>query len=265
MWNRWTIGIGLVSGVALAVVPGVLSRFAPGAYETARSLAPSLPYLLLPLSGLLALYYLPRYRKSRELTDEGLRLLSEGRVAAALERFEASRPLAKVRIIPTFNIGISRLQLWQLPVAERELTSLEARTDLTPEFRAVLSATLALVFAMDGRLTLAEQRLATVRTQGANPHLLAVLASAVVACRAGRWEQARQQLGHSSLRELTGPLRGLRDALEAWCQEHLTGAPQSVDAVAVFGEAAPDVLEACWPELVAFLVERSSRGVAGSA
>ncbi|MCY1045040.1 hypothetical protein OV208_27245 [Corallococcus sp. bb12-1] len=263
MRTQWIIGG--VLGVALAVVPRLLSHFEPEAYETVRSFAPSIPYLLFPLVGLLALYFLPRYRRSKALTDEGLQLLSQGRVAAALDKFEASRPLAKVQVIPTYNIGISRLQLWQLPVAERELASLEARKDLTPQFRELLSASLAMVFAMDGRVALAEQRLASVKTRGASPHPVAVLASGVVACRSERWAEAREQLGHSSLRELTGPLRGLKEALEAWCQEHLTGERRTVDAVAVFGEASPDVLERCWPELVAFLMDRSGRREAGAS
>ncbi|RKG87435.1 hypothetical protein [Corallococcus terminator] len=261
MRTQWIIGG--VLGVALAVVPRVLAHFEPEAYETARSFAPSIPYLLIPLSGLLALYFLPRYRRSKALTDEGLQLLSQGRVAAALDKFEASRPLAKSPVIPTYNIGISRLQLWQLSVAERELAGLEARTDLTPRFRELLSASLAMVSAMDGRVALAEKRL-SVKTWDGTPHLMAVLASGVVACRTGRWAEALEQLGHSSLQELTGPLRGLREALEAWCQEHLTGEQRPVDAVAVFGEASPDVLEACWPELVTFLLERSGRREAGA-
>ncbi|RYZ35818.1 MAG: hypothetical protein EOO71_34085 [Myxococcaceae bacterium] len=258
--SHWILGA--VLGLALAVVPRLLAHFEPGAYETARGLIPPLPYVLFPLVGLMALYFLPRYRRSQALTDEGLRLLKEGRVAAALEKFEASRPLAKSPVIPTYNIGISRLQLWHLPAAERELASLEARTDLTPRFREFVSAALALVSAMDGRVALAEKRL-SVKTWDGTPLLMAVLASAVVACRAGGWAQAREQLGHASLRETSGPLRGLRDALDAWCQEHLTGERGAVDAVAVFGEASPDVLEKCWPELVAFLLERSSRSAAG--
>lgn len=261
MRNR-SILIGTVLGLVLVVGSRTLFHFVPGSHEAATALARNAPYLLLALCVPLALYYLPRYRRSEVLTDEGLRLLAEGRVAAALERFEAARPLARSKVIPTYNIGISRLQLWQLPQAERELSSQDMRDDLTPQFRAVLSAALAMVAAMDGRLTQAQQRLDALKTtRGDAPYVLGVLASAVVACRTGRWDEALSQLGHPALRQLTGPLRGLRDALEAWCQEHLHGARRPVDAVAVFGEASADTLQAAWPELVAFLVERSRPGV----
>jgi hypothetical protein len=251
--------IDITLGVALAAALIALFHFVDGSREAVGTLLRRLPYLLLLLWVPLALYFLPRYRKSHALTDEGLRLLEQGRIVAALEKFEASRPLAKSKVIPTYNIGISRLQLWQLRAAERELSSLEAREDLTPQFRAILYAALALVAAMDGRLKQAVERLDEAKTLHAGPFQLGALAAAVVSCRTGRWAEAREHLQEPGLEKLTGPLRSLREALWAWCQERHGGGQCFVDVISVFGEASPDSLEAAWPEFVAFLLERSRR------
>ncbi|MBZ4374059.1 hypothetical protein [Corallococcus sp. AS-1-6] len=227
-------------------VPQLLRHFIPD-----RQLAMMVfPVVLFVLLVPTALYFFPRYRRSKQLTDEGLQLLSEGRVAAALERFEASRPLAKVQVVPTYNIGIARLQIWQLPVAGRELSSLESRKGLTAQFRAVLSAALALVDAIEGRLARVAPRLAEARSRVDVPLWFAPLASAVVACREGHWAEARALLADAALENLNGPLRGLRNALEAWCVEQLTGEARPVDAIALFGEASQDSLQAAWPYVV---------------
>ncbi|NNB91164.1 hypothetical protein HJC10_26250 [Corallococcus exiguus] len=252
MRKSWPYAVVML--LVLVGVPRLLRHFIPD-----RRLALTMfPVVMFALLVPIALYFLPRYRRSQKLTDEGLQLLSEGRVAAALERFEASRPLAKVQVIPTYNIGIARLQLWQLPVAGRELSSLESRKDLTPQFRAVLSAALALVDALEGRLARVEPRLAEARSRVDFPLWFAPLASAVVACREGRWAEARELLADAALENLNGPLRGLRNVLDVWCVEQITGEARPVDAIALFGEASQDSLEAAWPELVNYVVKRSS-------
>lgn len=251
MRKSWPYAVVML--VVLFGVPRLLRHFVPDP----RLAGMLFPVFLFALLVPTALYFLPRYRRSKTLTDEGLQLLSEGRVAAALERFEASRPLAKVQVIPTYNIGIARLQLWQLPVAEREFSSLEVRKDLTPQFRAVLSAALALVDALEGRLARVAPRLAEVKSRVDFPLGFALLASAVVACREGRWAEARALLADAALENLNGPLRGLRNVLEVWCVEQLTGEARPVDAIALFGEASQDSLQAAWPELVDYVVKRS--------
>ncbi|NOK32153.1 hypothetical protein D7W79_20710 [Corallococcus exercitus] len=251
MRKSWPYAVVMM--LVLLGVPKVLHHFIPDP----RQAQMMFPIVMLVLLVPVALYFLPRYRRSKKLTDEGLQLLSEGRVAAALERFEAARPLAKIQVVPTYNIGITQLQLWRLPTAGRELSSLESRKDLTPRFRAVLSAALALVDALEGRLARVELRLAEAKSQADFPLGFAPLASAVVACREGRWAEARALLGDAALENLTGPLRGLRNALEAWCIEQLTGEARPVDAIALFGEASQDSLQAAWPEFVDFVVTRS--------
>ncbi|GMT99360.1 hypothetical protein KH5H1_34790 [Corallococcus caeni] len=259
MRKSWPYAVVMM--LVLLGVPRVLHHFIPDP----RQVQMMFPVVLLVLLVPAALYFLPRYRRSKKLTDEGLQLLSEGRVAAALDRFEAARPLAKVQVVPTYNIGITQLQLWRLPTAGRELSSLESRKDLTPQFRAVLSTALALVDALEGRLARVESRLAEAKSQVDFPLGLAPLASAVVACREGRWAEARALLGDASLENLTGPLRGLRNALEAWCVEQLTGERRPVDAIALFGEASQDSLQAAWPEFVDHVVKHAAAPLSLSA
>ncbi|MHA7630907.1 hypothetical protein [Corallococcus sp. M7] len=251
MRKSWPYAVVLL--VVFFGVPMLLRHFIPDRQQAMTMFT----VVMLALAVLTALYFLPRYRRSKQLTDEGLQLLSEGRVAAALERFEASRPLAKVQVIPTYNIGIARLQLWQLPVANQELSSLESRKDLTPQFRGVLSAAIALVDALEGRLARVEPRLTEARSLVDFPLGFAPLASAVVACREGRWAEAHVLLADASLENFNGPLLGLRKVLEVWCVEQLTGEARPVDAIALFGEASQDSLQAAWPELVDYVVKRS--------
>lgn len=251
--------IGRLLGIVIAVGLITLFHYVPGSREAAGEFYWRFPYILLVLLVPISIYFVPRYRRSARLTSEGVRLLSEGRVVAALEQFEASRPLARSKVIPTYNIGVSRLQLWQLDAAERELTSLEERDDLLPWFRAQLYSALALVAALDGRLWQAVQRLDEVKVLPGDPPVMAVLASAVIACRTGKEAEARTQLERPEVRKLEGPLRGLREALLAWCLERLTGEHRPVEVIAVFSEASPDKLQAAWPELVSFLLERSRK------
>ena len=237
--------IGLLLFILLKFVPGVREAFG----EIYRR-----PYLMFIAVAALAIFYLPRYRKSARLNDEGLELLAQGHTFAALEKFTAARTLAQSPVVTTYNIGLCRLQLWQLEEAERELSTLSDREDLTPEFRGMLMAPFALVAALDGRLRDAIKRLDEARELKSNSAVLAVLASAVLDCRRGAWVGGRVLLERPECFSLNGPLRGLRDALLAWSVERLTGERRHVEPLTVFGEASPDKLQAAWPELVAFIL-----------
>jgi hypothetical protein len=249
--------LGSVLGIVLGT--GIIALFecVPGSRQVVGEFFARPPYILVGLLVLMTLYFVPRYRKSARLNSEGNQLLQTGHVVAALEKFEVARSLARSKVVPTFNIGIARLQLWQLDAAERELMSLEERDDLLPWFRSALYSALALVAALDGRLWQAVQRLDEVKVLPGDTPVMAMLASAVIACRTGKEAEARTQLERPEVQKLEGPLRGLREALVAWCQERLTGEHRPVDVIAVFGEASPDKLQKAWPELVAFLLEGS--------
>ncbi len=247
-------------GGAIGILLFLLFRFVPAAQEVVREIGRR-PYLVLLLPAALALFFLPRYRRSARLNDEGLQLLVQGRVFAALEKFTAARSLAKSPVIPTFNIGLCRLYLWQLAEAERELAVLHAREDLLPQFRGVLLPRFALVAALEGRFRDAVVRLDEAKALNSGAAEEALLAEAVLACRNKDWARARELLERQELSSLpdTLPLRGLRDALLAWSVEQLTGERRRVEALAVFKEASPDTLQAAWPELAAFLLAGAQR------
>jgi hypothetical protein len=247
-------------GGAIGLLIALVFHFVPASREVVAGVLRR-PYLLLLVPVALALFFLPRYRRSARLNEEGLGLLAQGHVFAALEKFTAARSLAKSPVIPTFNIGLCRLYLWQLDEAERELATLHAREDLLPQFRGVLLPRFALVAALDGRFRDALVRLDEVKALQSGAAEEALLAEAVLACRNKDWARARELLEREALRSLqdTLPLRGLRDALLAWSVEQLTGERRRVEALAVFKEASPDKLQAAWPELADFLLAGAQR------
>jgi hypothetical protein len=243
-------------GAAIGIVLVVLGQLVPEVGELGREFGRR-PYLILllfliPLA--LAPILVPRYRKSARLNDEGIALLAQGRVFAALEAFTAARSLAKSPVVATFNIGLCRLCLWQLDEAERELATLHARKDLTPQFRGMMLQRFALVAALAGRSQDAVARLDEARALTRDTLVEAPLAEAVLACRDQDWARARALLEREEMLTLVATLRGLRDALLAWSVARLTGERRGVEPLAVFHEASPDKLQAAWPEFAAFLL-----------
>jgi hypothetical protein len=213
------------------------------------------PFIMPTLLVVMALVFLPRYRKSARLHQEALELLSRGHIFAALEQLELSRKLARSRVVPTFNIALCRLSLWQLEAAEGEVMELLERKDLQPWFRGQVAALAALVAAVDGRLREAMQRMDEARELKSDSLPLAVLASAVFACRRGEWAEAGALLDRPECRELPIRLEALRDTLKAWCERHLGRERPAPEPLALLGEASPDKLEAAWPELMRFVQE----------
>ena len=203
-----------------------------------------------------------RFRLGLELNAEGSVLMSRGRIAAALEKFEAARPLLKKqRFVLDFNVGLCHLYLWRLHEAERELMSAQGAKELPEDIRKLLPPRLALVSALQGEEGEARERLEESRRVDSEVEPLTVLAEGAMACRRGEWAEARRLLEGPGTHSLGGPLRGLRDALLAWSVEQTRGERRYVDPVTVFGEASIDSLREAWPELVDFLLERARQVV----
>jgi tetratricopeptide (TPR) repeat protein len=200
-----------------------------------------------------------RVQQGTRLNAEGNMLMARGRVVAALEKFEAARPLFKNQSqdVLAFNVGLCHLLLWQLEAAEREFQRARSAAQLSADVRPLIPTRLALVAALRGEVGEAHERLEEARTAGGEGDPLLVLTEGVLACRRGDWAQARMLLEGPTTHVLGGPLRGLRDALLAWSVERTTGERRYVDPVTVFGEASTDKLREAWPELVSFLVERA--------
>lgn len=75
-----------------------------------------------------------------------------------------------------------------------------------------------------------------------------VLANAVRACRAGRWEEAQGLLHSEPMKLLWATNVALRDVLLAWCEEKLGGAQRKVDIALLTREGVADP-SSWWPEL----------------
>jgi hypothetical protein len=197
-------------------------------------------------------------QKGVRLNEEGNTLLSRGRNAAALEKFELARPLLKNQgqgVIP-FNVAICELALWRLEAAERELTRAQGIKELPASLRNLIPVRLALTSALKGAVGVAEERLGVARTLDAEDPLI-VLVNGIIASRREDWAQTRALLEGPATHLLGGSLRGLRDALLSWSVERLTGERRYVDPITVFGEASTDSLRQYWPQLVDFLLERA--------
>ncbi|WNG32424.1 hypothetical protein F0U61_01475 [Archangium violaceum] len=217
-----------------------------------------IPFLVVVFAVIVGTIVGKRNQKGWQLNAEGNTLLSRGRIAAALEKFETARPLLKNEgqgVIP-FNVGVCHLYLWHLDAAERDFTTAQDIKELPAQVRTHIPVRLALISALKGAVGAVEERLAAARAVDAEDPLI-VLANGVIACRREDWAQARALLEGPATHILGGPMRGLRDALLAWSVERLTGERRYIDPVTVFGEASTDKLREAWPALVQFLLERS--------
>ena len=198
-----------------------------------------------------------RARKGAALANAGLVLANQGRLSEGLVKIDAARPyFVRGPQIPYFA-GSVRLALWQLSVAEVELRkALKATALMNVKHLAVPK--LALTLALLGRENATRNFLGDAEKLNVAASPDSLVATAILECRAARWESAARTLARNELRNLGGPTRGLADALRAWCSEQLTGQPQPFDLVAVLGEASIEGVRGSWPELASFL-ERAPR------
>lgn len=196
--------------------------------------------------------------KGIQLNSEGIKLLAQGRIAPALEKFEAARPLLanNWKAVIAFNIGLCQMELWRLDAAEREFSQALGFERLSKPILPQLLTRYALVAALRGEAQVARERSEKARQVDAESPLL-VLTDAVLACRERQWSQAQRLLENPTTHVLGGPLRGLRDALLSWSVEHTTGEQRYIELVTVFGEASHDKLRESWPPFVDFLLTRT--------
>lgn len=193
------------------------------------------------------------------LHSEGARLQERGRVAEALERFEAARPLpGKLAYLADFSAGQCNLELWRLPEAERALSRIR-QEGTPPELLPQIPPRLALVLALQGAEARAREELSLCAALEPEPSPLTLLTQAVLACRREAWGEASRYLSRQEILRLGGTLRGLRDALLSWSRARGGGAAPPAEGVALFAEASTDSLQEAWPELLRFLTERSRR------
>lgn len=197
-----------------------------------------------------------RFQKKIALANEGVRLMSQGRYAEALEKFERYR-LAHPKEAPgAFNAGVAKLCLWKL---ERAAEDLKAAEQLGGQKLSTLATSLpehlALTLALLADEAGARRSLALIPAGKGDAGRIA-LAEAVLFARAGNPTEARRRLGSFESKQLGGSIGALARAVDAMCVEALTNELRHVDRIALFGETGPQELRKAWPELVAF-VERA--------
>lgn len=212
----------------------------------------------LPLIVLFTIFVvvMRRSRKKNALANEGVGLMSQGRYAEALEKFEQYRRANPKEAAGAFNAGVAKLSLWKLESAAEDLKAAEqlgghklaTLVTLLPEH---LALTLALLSDEPG----ARRSLAALPAGKGDAGRIA-LAEAILLARSGNSSEARRLLGSFEAKQLGGSVGALARTVDAMCVESLTGELRHVDRIALFGETGPQELRKAWPEIVAF-VERA--------
>ncbi|MDP1829102.1 MAG: hypothetical protein Q8L48_37915 [Archangium sp.] len=191
----------------------------------------------------------------KRLLRQGHEARNAERMARALELYLEAGERAPQQPQNRLCVGATRLYLWQLAAARRDLElSLTLRPlgqDEDAPLRAVAMPMLALLDGLDGRVGRARERLDTL-DPGADSSLVA-LAEAVIACREQRWVDAGAFARDPEVLALGSTIGALARTLDSWSLAEQGGPLQLVDQVALFSEASPDELRAAWPELFAFL------------
>jgi len=208
--------------------------------------------IAVPVSLAAFSFVLLRVRKGQRLNNEGVALMSQGRIAAALEKFKTAEAVLKSNPLIPYNCGGAQLSMWRLADAVRDYER-AGKSRFSRNLQHLIAPQLALANALQGKGAASARWLNEALKLANEAAPGAILAQAVMACRAGRFQDASPLLDRHELRSLGGMQRGLSDALRAWCAEQLAGERRYVDRVAVFGEAGPDALRQAWPELAEFL------------
>lgn len=253
-WSRISLWVALI--VLFVVFYNFFS--APNAGPDGEALPP--PWWLGPMPfafivGAIVLAMLSvlfiRLRRMGALNVEGLQLVQEGRYVDALAVFERARRVQPRNMVLAYNVATAQLKLWRLAETVTELEKVQAGP--LPGLKALAPPMIALAHALQGQAQLAHRCLEQAKSLQNEGAPEAVLASAVLACRAQNWPEARVLLSRRELRTLGGPPRGLSDALRAWTAHQLDGVRAPIDRISLFGEAGPQQLRQAWPELIAFV------------
>lgn len=201
---------------------------------------------------------LHRNAKFSKLNRSLVELLDAHRHAEALQLLEAFPRNAQRHGIRAVR-GSLMLALWR-PEEARDLLEPVVRRPRLAErpVSALKQPELALAYALLGARAEA-QALLQVKPEAP----LSVLASAVLAVRASRFDEVRLAMGSRAAYQLAGSYRALSEVLLAWSEEHLDGAAQQrINVVMLWAESGPDALQRCWPELIAAIERLQATDVA---
>ena len=165
-------------------------------------------------------------------------MMSQGRLEEALALL--TRAVAKSPRMAAYEYTRANCLLQLLRLEEAELAYLRAQKLSQPQaVREYHAASVQLVVALRGKQALAA---------GAPEAAERVLTRAIEFVRKGDWQAALGQLANPSQQMLLGTTRVLKDALSAWCHEHLGGEKHVVDLTLLRQPGVADV-RTFWPEL----------------
>lgn len=249
-----------MSRVALALV--VVVAFL-GAYFTVRSGGSSTAIVWFAIFVFVVVFgfVFRRVRRANAASIEGIAFMNQGRFMEALTSFERGQTISPRSHLFPFNRGVVLVSLWR--VAEADTAFAKAASmkvaNLGFDLERMVVPQRAVVAALQGKLDEARTHIARAEQLSLTRSAHLTIANAVIALREGDAAKARALLANYEVKMLGGPMRGLADALTAWCVEQLSGERRPVDKVALFGESGPEGLKAVWPEVIAF-VERAPEG-----
>ncbi|MGC4119063.1 MAG: hypothetical protein QM765_31750 [Myxococcales bacterium] len=226
--------------------------------QRASALTELMPYLVVPIFLVVFAYNLVRARKTNALSMASVARLNEGRYVEALAGFEQVARRAPKSPVALHNLGVAQLGLWQVAEAEQSFARAVKRSRFYFDLRNIAQPNHALCAALLGKVPEANASLLACEKLKVADSPQAILCRAVLAARAGKLEDARDQLARPELRMLAGSSRGLAEVLSAWLASQLAGEARRVDVVSMLGEAGVDRIKPVWPELHDFVVRASA-------
>lgn len=246
-----------MSRFSLAVA--IAAVFIMAAYVIAVDRASVLGQLALAVTVFVVVFTLVlRRARVNRVSIEGVTLMNQGRFLDALGTFERGQTLAPRSHLFPFNRGVVLVSLWRIAEADTAFAKAASMkfANLGLNLERLVTPQRALVAALQGKLDEARTHLARAEQLSLTRSAHLTIANAIIALRAGDAAKARALLAGYEVKMLGGPMRGLSDALSAWCVERLTGERRPIDKVALFGESGPEGLRLVWPEVITF-VERA--------
>ena len=199
-----------------------------------------------------------RLRRANAASIEGIAFMNQGRFMEALTSFERGQAISPRSHLFPFNRGVVLVSLWRVHEADTAFAKAASMkvANLGFNLERMVVPQRALVAALQGKLDEARTHIARAEQLALTRSAHLTIANAIIALREGDAAKARALLAGYEVKMLGGPMRGLADALSAWCVDQLTGERRPIDKVALFGESGPEGLRSVWPEVITF-VERA--------
>ena len=196
------------------VVGGAAPAQTPRAPDESSFWQPMMTQFLPMLALFIVFFVFVRRAQGKNVSNhEGVVLLSQGRYAEALEKFDQFRSARPRNPVGVFNVGAAKLSLWKLESALVDLRASEklaARKE--PTLATLLPEHLALTLALLGDGIGARQSLSALPVGKGDPGRVA-LAEAIVLARSSEASEARRKLGSFEAKQVGGNIGALARAV----------------------------------------------------